>query len=108
MSETGNQLKQAVHSILNDVVEQCFTHLIHHPQDSDELNRIIRDASDEMNYQIIKIDAHSHRNGSNELEQHYRAISKDLQRRSLELLSRLQEVKRASKINAVDRPPLDF
>ena len=108
MSTNRNDLHQAVHSIMNDVVEQCFTHLIHYPQDSDELNRIIRDASEETNYQILKIDAHNYKNGSADLDNHYRTISHDTQRKSLHLLSRLQQIQRAAKVNVSDRPPLDF
>lgn len=96
MATNGAELKRAVHTIMNDVVEQCFKHLIHNPQTSDELNVIIKDATDEINYQLIKIDAHSYRDESNELEGHYRSISKDVQKKSLHLLSRLQKIQRVN------------
>lgn len=108
MFTNRNDLHRAVHSIMNDVVEQCFSHLIHYPQDSDELNRIIRDASEETNYQILKIDAHNFKYGSTDLVQHYNTISHDTQKKSLQLLSRLQKIQRAAKVNVADRPPLDF
>ena len=94
MSTNRNELKRAVHSIMNDVVEQCFYHLVHHPHLSEPLNRIIKDASDEINYQVIKIDAHGYTLGSSELEDHYRRISRDLHRKSLELLSELQKIQK--------------
>jgi response regulator of citrate/malate metabolism len=100
MTTSREELRRAVHSILNDVVEQGFHHLVSHPQESDELNRVIKEATDELNYQILKIDAHNYSLESNELEQHFQSISKSTQRKSLELLSRIQRLKsNESQIN---------
>lgn len=92
MTTNRDQLKYAVQEILNDVIEQGFHHLVHHPQQSDALNRIIKDATDELNYQLLKIDSHSLRAESKELEEHYQRISLDTQRKSLELLAQLQRI----------------
>jgi arsenate reductase-like glutaredoxin family protein len=92
MQTNRDQMKYAVQEILNDVIEQGFHHLVNHPQNSDELNRIIKDATDELNYQLLKIDSHSFKPGSKELSDHFQCISKDAQRKSLELLSRLQKI----------------
>jgi hypothetical protein len=100
MATSREELKSAVHEILNDVIEQGFHHLVRHPQQSDELNRIIKDASEEMNYQLLKIDSHNYKDGSDELHQHYNTISHDAQKTSLELLGRLQ------KIQVLDNPRL--
>jgi response regulator of citrate/malate metabolism len=93
MTTSREELRMAVHSILNDVVEQGFHHLVSHPQESDELNRVIQEATEELNYQILKIDAHNFTPGSRELEDHFLSISKTTQRKSLELLSRIQRLK---------------
>jgi hypothetical protein len=95
MTTNRDQLKYAVQEILNDVIEQGFHHLVHHPQQSDELNRIIKDATDELNYQIMKIDAHNFKQESKELYDHYQRISQDTQRKSLELLGELQRIQHA-------------
>ncbi len=92
MAASREELKMAVHEILNDVIEQGFYHLIRNPQQSDELNCIIKDATDELNYQLIKIDSHNHKPGSKELHSHYDSISRDTQRKSLEMLSSLQRI----------------
>jgi hypothetical protein len=102
------ELQQALRNILDDVVEQAFTHLIHHPQNSDELNRIIREASDEFNYLYIKIDAHQHKSNSDDLQDHYHAISKDVQKKSLHLLSRLQRIQSNNSVNARGEKPSDL
>ena len=93
------ELRRAVHSILNDVVEQCFHHLIHHPQHAEAINRIIREASDEINYQSLKIDAHALRPGSKDLDDHYAVISRDTHKKSLEMLSRLQRIQREKTVS---------
>jgi arsenate reductase-like glutaredoxin family protein len=92
MATNREQIRYAVQEILNDVIEQGFHHLVNHPQQSDELNRIIKDASEELNYQLLRIDSHSYRNGTMEIEMHYQTISKDTQRKSLMLLSELQRL----------------
>lgn len=94
MATNRSQLKQAVHSMLNDVVEQCFHHLIHYPHQTAKINQIIKDATDEINYQLIRIDAHDFSDESVELNQHYQIISKDVHKKSIRLLSDLQHVQR--------------
>jgi hypothetical protein len=100
MVTSREELRNAVQELMNDVIEQGFHHLMHYPQQSDELNRIIKDATDELNYQLLKVDSHSFRNGSKELSNHYSSISHDTQRKSLDLLARLQ------KIQVMDNPRL--
>lgn len=100
-----SELQHAVRNILDDVIEQSFNHLIHHPQNSDELNRIIREATDEFNYLYLKIDAHQYPQKSPDLEKHYATISKDLQRKSLHLLSRLQRIQQGDKSNVRGERP---
>lgn len=94
MQNKSSELRRAVHLMMNDVVEQCFSHMIHHPTKSEEINNIIRDASEEINYQVLKIDAHDWSKNEVKLQEHYRAISKDVQRKSLEMLSRLQRIQK--------------
>lgn len=92
MSTTREELRYAVQEFLNDVIEQGFHHLVNHPQEDNELNTIIREATDELNDQLKSIDNHSFHPESKELNDHYEQISRLAQRRSLELLSRLQKI----------------
>ncbi|MBX7052573.1 MAG: hypothetical protein K1X54_11105 [Flavobacteriales bacterium] len=100
MEMTRDALRNVVQELLNDVIEQGFHHLVNHPQQSDELNKIIKDATDELNYQLLKVDSHNHSTNSPALSKHYEEISRDTQRKSLDLLSRLQ------KVQLVDNPRL--
>jgi len=92
MESNRDNLRYAVQELLNEVIEQGFHHLVNHPQNSDELNRIIKEATDELNYQLVRIDSHSFQKDSHELMVHYQQISQDSQRNSLELLGKLQQV----------------
>lgn len=93
MTTTREEIRQAVHDLLNDVIEQGFHHLVNHPQQSTELNEIISEATQELNYQLLKVDSHSHAEESEAQQHHYQSISHDTQRSSLQLLSRLQKVR---------------
>ncbi len=92
MQTNRDGLRYAVQEFLNDVIEQGFHHLVNYPQSDNELSLIIKEATEELNYQLLRIDSHQFPNGSKELVDHYMAISKDTQKISLELLSRLQRV----------------
>jgi arsenate reductase-like glutaredoxin family protein len=100
MNMSRDSLRQVVQELMNDVIEQGFHHLMNHPQQSDELNRIIKDATDELNIQLSKVDTHSFQPESLELKKHFEIISKDTQKKSLDLLSRLQ------RIQVLDNPRL--
>ncbi len=93
MTTSREELRQVVQELMNEVIEQGFHQLVNYPQQSTELNQIIHDATNELNYQLLKVDSHNFKNGSVDLEKHYNAISKDTQRSSLLLLSRLQKVR---------------
>ena len=103
MPKTRDELRDAVHVMLNDVVERCFTHLIHHPQHSDDLSTVIKETSDDLNYFMLKIDAHNFEKGSKELEDYYNEISSEVHRKSLHLMMRLQRVQKG--INVSDGQP---
>lgn len=89
------EVKYAVNTMLNDVIEQAFHFLVQHPQESDEINKIIREAGDEMNYQLLKVDAHTFKISSPALQTHFNLINKDVHKKSLELLSRLQTMQKS-------------
>ncbi|HEY8403759.1 MAG TPA: hypothetical protein VIK71_04030 [Flavobacteriales bacterium] len=93
MATTREEIRQAIHDLLNDVIEQGFHHLVNHPQQSIELNEIISEATQELNYQLLKVDSHDFPEDSEAIYEHYQNISRDTQRSSLQLLSRLQKVR---------------
>lgn len=86
--------------MLNDVVEQCFQHMIHHPQRTKDLNQIIKDATEEINHQVLKIDAHDHEPNSSELDLLYRKITKDTHKKSIRLLGQLQSLQKTQQRSA--------
>jgi hypothetical protein len=92
--------RQIVQELLNDVIEQGFHHLLRHPQQSDDLNLIIKDATDEMNQQLMHLDDRSVVDEPAILAGHYKSIIGETELKSLHLLSRLQ------KIQQIDNPRL--
>jgi stress-induced morphogen len=92
--------RQVVQELLNDVIEQGFHHLLRHPQQGDGLNQIIKDATDELNQQLARIDDQSIPNQPLPQAQHFKLVIAETENRSLYLLSRLQ------KIQQLDNPRL--
>ena len=86
-------LLNAIEMLLNDVIEQCFHHLVNHPQESIDLNEIVREATQERAYLTIKVDAHGFEDGSAQARSHCEQISKTLHKKSLQLMGRLQDIK---------------
>lgn len=92
--------RRVVQELLNDVIEQGFHHLLRHPQQGDDLNQIIKEATDELNQQLGKLDVTGPGSDASELAKHYRTVISDTEIKSLHLLSRLQ------KIQQIDNPRL--
>lgn len=86
------EIKQAVHAILNDVVEQCFQCMVHCPEHSEELNKIIQDASNDIRNFSNQIDLFVERCSDVELRNELTFVSKELHKKSLIHLSRLQRI----------------
>lgn len=100
-------LLNAIETLLNDATEQCFHHLVNHPQQSMALNEIIREATQERAYLTIKVDAHNFERGSEGARAHHKQISKELHKKSLQLMGRLQDVKRRKSNVAGDAGAFD-
>lgn len=92
--------RRVVQELLNDVIEQGFHHLLRHPQQSDDLNQIIKEATDELNQQLGKMDVALPSSDAAALAKHYRMVISETEHKSLFLLSRLQ------KIQQIDNPRL--
>lgn len=84
------EIKQAVHAILNDVVEQCFQCMVHSPEHSEELNKIITQASSDIRGFSNRIDQYVDHCDEQELKQQLSLVTKELHKKSLIHLSRLQ------------------
>ncbi|MEN9639184.1 MAG: hypothetical protein RLZZ262_1052 [Bacteroidota bacterium] len=92
--------RHAVQELLNDVIEQGFHHLLRHPQQGDGLNQIIKEATDDLNHQLIKMDTGVPESDPSAQAKHYREVISETELKSLQLLSRLQ------KIQQLDNPRL--
>lgn len=98
MNTTRNSLKKAVDTMLKDVIERGYKHMVNFPQESDELNRLVNEANETIFELNNKIDNHNLEDGTAELSKYYHLISKELDSKSLDYLSRLQEIQRRSQV----------
>ena len=94
MIQRRTEVRHVVHSLMNEVIEQGFQHLVHHPQQSDELNKLVIQASEELQQQLTEIDNHPYQEESNAAKVHFRTIAAKAEQRSLELLAWLQRIQR--------------
>ncbi|MEZ4800780.1 MAG: hypothetical protein R2809_13590 [Flavobacteriales bacterium] len=92
MALNRDELKYSIQEFFNDVIEQGFHHLVNYPQNDSELSVLISDATNEMNYQLLKLDSHNFKNDCPELQKHYQSVCKDSERKSLEMLGQLQKI----------------
>jgi hypothetical protein len=90
---------RAIDSILNDVVDQSLKHLMRHPQSDNELNLIIREATEEISRLKGSLENH-HAAAKEEKELHYRAVADELHSNSIRLLQRLNDVKERNAKNS--------
>jgi len=91
-------VKRAIETILNDVIDRGFKHLMHFPQSDTSLNVILRKASEEMSRLKWQLENHKAKSES-ELDRHFKEVSDDLQKTGLALLSELQEIEKSDKRN---------
>lgn len=89
------EIKQAVHAILNDVVEQCFHYMVNCPEHGDDLNKIIQEASTDIKHFNERIDRSVMECNESDLKENMSVLTKDLHKKSLILLSKLQKIQRS-------------
>lgn len=94
MHATQESLKRAIKTMLNDVIERGYKHMINYPQENDALNRLVGEASETINILNAKAENHYLKEGSQQFEKYFHLLSKELDSKSLEYLSRLQEIQR--------------
>lgn len=95
MNTKKESLKSAVHTMLNDVIERAYKHMINYPQENDALNRLANQASETMHELLDKIDTLNPETiVPKELDKTLHLLSQELDSKSLEYLSKLQELQR--------------
>jgi|GEM_PF-4791211 len=89
-------LQRAIETILNDVIDRGFMHLMRYPQHDSSLNVIIRKASDNIHRLKRRLENHTSVTAAEQIA-HYNSVSEDLQRTSLQLLGELQAIEKSDK-----------
>lgn len=94
MNTRKESLTKAVHTMLNDVIERAYKHMVNYPQENDALNRLAHQANEAMHELLDKIETLDPGLPPAKLKEFSHSISQELDSRSLEFLSRLQELQR--------------
>ncbi len=92
MENSRESTRNFVQELMNEVIEQGFHELVNRPQESTRLNVLLQNASNKLGEQLHRIDHHSYKPGSNELQQHWESITTEAQKVSLELLTEIQQI----------------
>jgi hypothetical protein len=83
------QLKRDIHSLLNDVIDECYMVMIENPDVQDaQIEPIIDQAADMMNDLIMRANMGDKLKGK-EVKKHYNAIRNDLGTKNLEFAEKL-------------------
>ena len=93
MLEKIQLVRNAIDNIMNDVMEKAFHHSINYPQDSDFLNKIIKDIRSDNDLFVNQLHSLSQNKEEEELKDDLNSLTKDLKKKSLLYLSELQKLK---------------
>ncbi|HHZ82031.1 MAG TPA: hypothetical protein EYN28_06375 [Flavobacteriales bacterium] len=87
-------VRRAIHSMLNDVVEQSFAHVLAYPVDDESAHRLIKKANKSLKRIVLQAKQDNLIQDENLKQAALRNCVKQAQRTSLELLSELQVLRR--------------
>ena len=89
-----DNVQRAIHSMLNDVVEQSFAHVLAYPIDDEQAHQLIKKANISLKALVsqAKLDALIH--DENLKQEALRSTVKSAQKTSLVLLSELQVLRK--------------
>ncbi|MFK7757436.1 MAG: hypothetical protein AB8B53_10945 [Flavobacteriales bacterium] len=86
-------VRSAIDNIMNDVLQQAYQHSMNYPQDSDQLNVLIRAVSEDNESLINRLHQVKVLNDKPLIDLELNSITKTLKKKSLEHLSALQKLK---------------
>lgn len=93
MLEKIQLVRNAIDNIMNDVMEKAFHHSVNYPQDSDYLNKMIKDIRSDNESFVNQL--HSLKSSKDEAsaKEELNMLTKVLKNKSLVYLSELQKLK---------------
>lgn len=88
-------VRRAIHSMLNDVVEQSFAHVLAYPIDDEQAHKLIKRANISLKSLVTQAQLDSLIPDENLKQEALRATVKSAQKISLKLLSELQILRKS-------------
>jgi hypothetical protein len=95
-----NEIRSAMQEMMNDVMNRGYDLLIQKPEQSEELDRVLTQASESLCTQLKELEQVKFSASEMELDAHYELLSQRAQERNLELLSKLQRISRGQSASA--------
>jgi len=92
------QVKKAIEDIMNDVIQQAFSYSINNPQDSNELNELIKNATKTTEKLVQRLNKVSESSDEGLVQVELDSLAKDLKKKSLIHLSELQKITQTKKV----------
>jgi len=88
-----NEIRSAMQEMMNDVMNRGYDLLLQKPEQSEELETVLSQASESLSEQLTELDQLP-ATTEQEMEERCELLSKKAQERNLELLSALQRISR--------------
>ena len=89
-----DEIRSAMQEMMNDVMNRGYDLLIHKPEQTQELDKLLTRAAENLSAQLGELEQIEHTSSEKEAEARYEGLSKQSQERSLELLAAIQRIER--------------
>jgi hypothetical protein len=89
-----DEIRSAMQEMMNDVMNRGYDLLLQKPEQSEELEKVLSQASESLSEQLTEFDQVKTTAPEYEMEERYEILSQRAQERNLELLSALQRISR--------------
>lgn len=89
-----NEIRSAMQEMMNDVMNRGYDLLLIKPEQSEELEKILSQASESLSAQLTELEQVKMTESETEMEERYEILSQRAQERNLELLAALQRISR--------------
>lgn len=86
-------IKKDINSVLGDVLEECYSEMLHHPEKNDDkINAIIDEAVDLADDLIARVNSSKKLKSGKEMKTSFQTISDELQDKAIGYIEKLNSL----------------
>jgi hypothetical protein len=86
-------IKKDINSVLGDVLEECYSEMLHHPEKNDAaINAIVDDAVDLADDLIARVNASKKLKSGKEMKTSFQTIADELQDKAIGFIEKLNSL----------------